>query len=372
MRIWLGQPSNPRPLDGAGESGLRSGGTKVDYRQDWGKIAVKELGIKVVTLLRHRALQAAISLAIGAIFLWLAIARIDMAQLWVKLRQVDLGWLALAFASYWLALALRTWRWGIILAPVRRLAFGSIFYGLLVGYAANYVLPARLGELVRADFLGRRYNISRLSVIGTIVVERLFDVVVFIGFIFAGLGALHQTHDSRIAPVLHAVEVVSVGCVVLAGLLILLLKLRHKPLPKAIAFLEERLRSLAQGLHLITGAPEVAILAAATAIVWTADSIAVWLLCQALGIELSLFQLLLVMGMSCLAALIPAAPANIGALQYALVLAFELLGLPGDSGFSLAVLTQGCFVASCIMVGGGLYVRATLTPAISAGRNDGA
>jgi uncharacterized protein (TIRG00374 family) len=241
-----------------------------------------------------------------------------------------------------------------------------------VGYAANYVLPARLGELVRADFLGRRYNISRLSVIGTIVVERLFDVVVFIGFIFAGLGALHQTHDSRIAPVLHAVEVVSVGCVVLAGLLILLLKLRHKPLPKAIAFLEERLRSLAQGLHLITGAPEVAILAAATAIVWTADSIAVWLLCQALGIELSLFQLLLVMGMSCLAALIPAAPANIGALQYALVLAFELLGLPGDSGFSLAVLTQGCFVASCIMVGGGLYVRATLTPAISAGRNDGA
>jgi hypothetical protein len=68
------------------------------------------------------------------------------------------------------------------------------------------------------------------------------------------------------------------------------------------------------------------------------------------------------MGMSCLAALIPAAPANIGALQYALVLAFELLALPGDTGFSLALLTQGCFVASCILVGGGLYVRATLKP----------
>jgi len=44
------------------------------------------------------------------------------------------------------------------------------------------------------------------------------------------------------------------------------------------------------------------------------------------------------------------------------VLAFELLALPGDNGFNLALLTQGCFVASCILVGGALYVRATLNP----------
>ncbi len=321
-------------------------------------------------LLRNRAFQAAISLIIGAIFLWLAIARIDMGQLWVKLRQVDRTWLALGFATYWLALLLRSWRWRIILTPVRRLPLGQVVYGLLVGYAANYVLPARLGELVRADFLGRRYSLSRLSIIGTIVVERLFDVIVFVGFIFAGLGALHETHDSRVAPILHTVEAVAAGCVVLGAILAVLLYLRHMALPRPLAFLEEQLKSLAQGLHLITGAREVAELALATVIVWTADSVAVWLLCQSLGVELGLFPLLLVMGMSCLAALIPAAPANIGALQYALVLAFELLGLPGDTGFSLALLTQGCFVASCILVGGGLYVRATLVPAWPAA-NDG-
>ena len=72
--------------------------------------------------------------------------------------------------------------------------------------------------------------------------------------------------------------------------------------------------------------------------------------------------LLLIMGMSCLAALIPAAPANIGALQFALVEAFMFLRLPDPDlgGNSLALLTQGCFVMSCILVGGALYVRATL------------
>jgi hypothetical protein len=265
--------------------------------------------------------------------------------------------------GYWVALTLRSWRWRIILGPVRRLPLGQVMYGLLVGYAANYVLPARLGELVRADFIGRRYGVSRLSVIGTIVVERLFDVVVFIGFILAGLWTLHLRNDSRIAPVLHAVEIISVGCIVLAVALLVLLQLRHRALPAPLAFLDNQVKSLADGLHLITGAAEVAALTGATAIVWTADSLATWLLTRSLGVSLSLYQLLLVMGMSCLAALIPAAPANIGALQYALVLAFELLALPGDTGFSLALLTQGCFVASCILVGGALYVRATLKPA---------
>src|SRR5215469_4467246 len=311
-------------------------------------------------ILRHRLFQVAVSLAIGIVLLWLAIARIDIAGLGAELAQVRPGWLAAGVATYWVALMLRSWRWGILLAPVRRLSFGQVFHGLLVGYAANYLLPARLGELVRADFLGRRHRISRLSVVGTIVVERLFDVVVFVGFIFAGIWALHSSSDSRIGPILHTVEFVAIGCVVLVALLLLLLRLRHKPLPRAVTFLEQHLHSLAQGLHLITGTREVAILVLATAIVWTADTTTYWLLARSLGTNLGLLPMLLVMGMSCLAALIPAAPGNIGALQYALVLAFQLLGLPGVTGFSLATLVQGCYIAGSTLVGGVLYLLAAL------------
>jgi uncharacterized protein (TIRG00374 family) len=307
-------------------------------------------------LLRHRLFQVALSLTIGAVLLWLAIARIDVAALGTELSRVQPGWLVAGIATYWVALALRSWRWGILLAPVRRLTFGQVYYGLLVGYAANNLLPARLGELVRADFVGRRYQISRLAVVGTIVVERLFDVVVFIGFIFAGIAALHTTGDARIGPILHLVELVAVGCVVLVVLLLAVLRLRHKPLPRAITFLEKHLHSLGEGLHLITGAREVALLVVATAIVWTADTFTFWLMTRALNTDLGLLQLLLVMGMSCLAALIPAAPGNIGALQYALVLAFQLLGLAGVTGFSLATLAQGCCIAGSTLVGGGLYL----------------
>jgi len=69
------------------------------------------------------------------------------------------------------------------------------------------------------------------------------------------------------------------------------------------------------------------------------------------------------MGMSCLAALIPAAPANIGALQYALVLAFQLIGYDADVGFGLALLIQGCFVGSSTLAGGCLYLTGALSGA---------
>jgi uncharacterized protein (TIRG00374 family) len=313
-----------------------------------------------VRLLRHRLFQVIASLVVGIVLLWLAIARIDIAGLGSELRQVRLAWLLPGIASYWIALMLRSWRWGIILAPVRRLGFGAIFHGLLVGYAANYLLPARLGELVRADFLGRRHRISRLSIVGTIVVERLLDVIVFIGFVFAGLAALHTTGDSRVGPILHLVELVAAGCVVLAVLLLVVTRLRHKPLPQALGFLEHRLKSLADGLHLITGGREIALLVVATVIVWTADTLSFWFLARALGTDLTLLPMLLVMGMSCLAALIPAAPGNIGAAQYALVLAFQLLGLPGVTGFGLATLVQGCYIAGSTLVGGVLYLLAAL------------
>lgn len=324
---------------------------------------MSELAGRVGALLRHRLVQTALGLAVGIALLWLAFARTDVEGLSRRLAQVQPLWLLLALVNYGVALGIRSWRWQIILAPVRRLSFLQVYHSLVVGYAANNVLPARLGELLRADYLGRRYGISRLSVIGTIVVERLFDVIVFVGFIIAGIAALHGRPDARVPPILHAAEVVAGGCVLLGIGLFAILRLRHRPLPAPFSFLESKIRSLAKGLHLVTGLRELALLAATTVIVWTADSTSTWLLCRALGVNPGLSELLLIMGMSCLAALIPAAPANIGALQYALVLAFQLLGYDADAGFGLALLIQGCFVGSSTLAGGLLYLMSTLTGA---------
>jgi uncharacterized membrane protein YbhN (UPF0104 family) len=91
----------------------------------------------------------------------------------------------------------------------------------------------------------------------------------------------------------------AVGCVLLAILLLILVWLRHKRLPR-VAFLEKQLKALTEGLNLITSSREMALLVVATIIVWTADTLAYWLLARALNANLALLPMLLVMGMSCL------------------------------------------------------------------------
>jgi uncharacterized membrane protein YbhN (UPF0104 family) len=142
-----------------------------------------------------------------------------------------------------------------------------------------------------------------------------------------------------------------------------LVKVRHKPLPPALRFFEKHRNSVTDGLHLISSGPRIAALAATSAVVWAADMLPIWLICKSLGVGLTLFPLLLVMGMSCLAALVPAAPANIGTLQYALVLAFQLLGQDGNIGFGLALLMQGSLIAGSAAVGAGLYLITGLAAA---------
>ena len=62
---------------------------------------------------------------------------------------------------------------------------------ILIGYAANNLLPIRLGEIVRALIIEKRYDIPKMQVMGTIVIERLFDglvLAIFLAIIIALLG----------------------------------------------------------------------------------------------------------------------------------------------------------------------------------------
>jgi len=72
---------------------------------------------------------------------------------------------------------LRGWRWQVLLAPIRRIGFGLPHDVCAIGFLANNILPARAGEVVRADLLGRMAGINRAQVLATVLLERICDLV---------------------------------------------------------------------------------------------------------------------------------------------------------------------------------------------------
>jgi len=96
------------------------------------------------------------------------------------LRGADYWWMLAMFACLMASHAVRSWRWGYLLSPVRRgIPFRSLFAGVMLGYMFNNVLP-RAGELARPYALSRREHVSASSALGTIVVERILDTLTFL------------------------------------------------------------------------------------------------------------------------------------------------------------------------------------------------
>lgn len=132
--------------------------------------------------------QFIIGLVISLVFLVWALSQEDLGR--VGSTILSMNWVVLipALALYFVGVWIRAIRWRILLRPLRpQLTLARTFDVVVIGYMANNLLPARIGELVRAYVLGQRENVRKTSALATIVVERIFDGLVMIGFVAAAL-----------------------------------------------------------------------------------------------------------------------------------------------------------------------------------------
>src|SRR5438270_12941345 len=96
-------------------------------------------------------------------------------------------WIAAAMLIYAVNLTLRAWRWQVILRPVATIPYPMVARALLVGYGLNVIMPARLGELFRAEFFKKAYGLSRVWGLASVVIVRLFDGITVICCLGVGL-----------------------------------------------------------------------------------------------------------------------------------------------------------------------------------------
>ncbi|MDP6102906.1 MAG: lysylphosphatidylglycerol synthase transmembrane domain-containing protein [Dehalococcoidia bacterium] len=116
-----------------------------------------------------------LAIGVSLFFLGLFFSRMDLGETWEKLGEADYFLLVPAILVYFVAVYFRTLRWQYLLSPVKTLAVTKLYPVVVVGYMANNLLPVRLGEVVRAYYLGEREKVSKVSVLATIVVERVVD-----------------------------------------------------------------------------------------------------------------------------------------------------------------------------------------------------
>jgi uncharacterized protein (TIRG00374 family) len=164
-----------------------------------------------------------LGIGVSAVFLVFLVWTIEFEDLVRALKEANYIYLVPAVGIYFVGIYFRAARWRYILSPVRDVPAGRLYPVVVMGYAANNVLPARAGELVRAYYMAQREHFSGSAALATIGVERIYDVLtLFVITVIATLlllGAFGDVGDDyRNTGIALAV---AAGIVILVGLIII-------------------------------------------------------------------------------------------------------------------------------------------------------
>lgn len=253
------------------------------------------------------------------------LSKLKWGDLWDAIRIANYWWLVPGIGVYFIGVWVRAWRWHYLLKPIKEIPTRTIFPITTIGYMGNNIYPARAGEVLRAVILKRKEGVSVSASLATIIVERIFDGVVMLAFVFVNLPELARlTGSSGFVGNIQQVAVIGAG-VFLGALVVFLLAAMfpHRTMKAGLWFIRflpqrfhTRLISLSNrfldGLASLRSPFNVLMVFFTSVIIWLLETGKYWFVMHAFDFSVSFFALMLMNGIVNLATTIPSAPGYIG------------------------------------------------------------
>jgi uncharacterized protein (TIRG00374 family) len=121
--------------------------------------------------------RTALVAVLTAGILWWFFRRLDFARVWLAIEQAHPGLVALTVAVVMQTYLLRAWRWQWLLQPIGRARFVPAFRTTVIGFTATFLLPGRLGEVLRPYLLARAEGFDPSATFATVIIERVLDLI---------------------------------------------------------------------------------------------------------------------------------------------------------------------------------------------------
>jgi hypothetical protein len=268
-------------------------------------------------------------LLISVVFLWLALSGLKLNEVWESLQTANLWWLVPGIAVYFVGVWARAWRWHYLLRPIKSIPTHAMFPIVAIGYMGNNIYPARAGEVLRAFVLRRKAGVPVSASLATIVVERIFDGVVMLMFVFFNLGGLaNLTTDSGFVGSIRTATLAGTVAFALALAVFLLAAMfPHQSLGLFHRFVEpfiparfrQRLAGMLvsfwTGLESLRSPASIFMVFATSVVIWLLETAKYWFVIHAFDFSAytgGFFGLMLMNGIVNLATTLPSAPGYVG------------------------------------------------------------
>ena len=297
--------------------------------------------------------------AVSGIFLFLAFHKVEWAETGRALLAAN-HYLVFAGAMIGLGgFVVRAFGWRLLLLPVGNLSGWRLFAPVAIGYMANNLLPARLGEFARAYVVGRRETVSKSAALATIIVERIFDgltlllILATISIFFPFAAWVKQGGFLIAAAFLFLSLCLALVAVKVEWMLRLVDFVLGPLLPKTAVRMKSRLRNFVVGLDFKGHYGTVFLAFLFTVLRWAFEAVIYLSVIYALGLQdrVPIHGALFVMVAVNIACMIPQAPGFLGSVQIACVQALAVFGIDREIAVAYSLLVHAAFFFPITLVG---------------------
>jgi uncharacterized protein (TIRG00374 family) len=260
-----------------------------------------------------------LGVVISAVFLYLALRGLELDKAWLAMRTANYWWIMPGVLVYFFGVWARTWRWHYMLRPIKAVSLVRLFPVVVIGYMGNNVYPARAGELIRAYVLRKKEAVSISASLATIIVERIFDGVIMLLFVFVSLPLTPMPAELR--------QVVVLFSLLFFGALAVFFVIAASPARSQAVYnwfivrlVPPRFQDLARGLldrfmdglHCLRSGRDILMIFVTSLVIWLAETVKYWFVMHSFDFSVPFYVLMLMNGVVNLATTIPSAPGYVG------------------------------------------------------------
>jgi len=294
-----------------------------------------------------------LGLAISIVFMYFALNKLKLDEFWLAVKTANYWWILPGIAVYFVGVWVRAWRWHYLLGPIKKIPTRVMFPVTCIGYMGNNIYPARAGEVLRAVVLKRREGVPISASLATVIVERIFDGVVMLAFVFLNLPALAKLADSDSGFLGNIQSLALIGTGIFLGALVIFLLAAMFPIV-TLRFgqwlidhlLPVRIREKTSGImhKFLDGLASlrtpfnILMVFLTSVVIWLLETIKYWFVMHAFSFTVSFFALMLLNGIANLATTIPSAPGYIGTWEAVTKAVLVAFGVSGSEALAYAVV----------------------------------
>ncbi len=282
--------------------------------------------------------KAIIPFAISITLVLVILLLVDLKEIFSQVVSFGILPFIVACAIFSITYLIHGLKWQLVISHFRPISAKNATLILVIGYFANNIFPARIGEIARAMVLSKKIGIGKGIAISTVIVDRITDVIALLLLFFFAL--LFTTKISQ--------SITIAAIILLAFFLVILASLAankkiyslFRPLFSFLPLsLKKFLNDLPEAVESLKAenSPKIWLLSIA---LWLSHVPFYYFVLDSFGIKLGVFDVLVISSMLSLSALIPSAPAYIGTFEAGSVLALGLFGISINTAISFAIIAH--------------------------------